>query len=68
MLQDDWLAKMKICGQTERVWAAFVHARGAGDDVGRVEAEQIADKLSLWTQSVFWHYTLWFCLGMVSRR
>lgn len=33
MLQDEWLAKMKICGQTERVWAALVHARGTGDEV-----------------------------------
>jgi hypothetical protein len=37
MLQDEWLAKMKICGQTERVWTALSHARGSGDEVRRGE-------------------------------
>lgn len=32
MLQEEWLAKMKLCGQTERVWAALSDAKGNGAD------------------------------------
>jgi hypothetical protein len=33
-MQDEiWMSKMKICGQTERVWEAFHAVREDGDDV-----------------------------------
>ena len=33
MQEEDWFGKMEICGQTERIWDAFVRARGDGDEV-----------------------------------
>jgi hypothetical protein len=34
-MQDEiWMLKMKICGQTERVWEALYAVREDGDDVG----------------------------------
>lgn len=51
MAHADWLAKMKICGQTEHVWAALVHARGSGDDVSlysmRVADWQVVDAVCI---------------------
>ena len=28
-----WMAKMKVCGQSKRLWEAFLSARGDGDEV-----------------------------------
>jgi hypothetical protein len=33
MRDDQWMEKMKTCGQTERIWEAVFSARGDGDEV-----------------------------------
>jgi hypothetical protein len=51
MQSEEWLSKLNVCGQTERVWAAFQGVRGEGDDVS-LEYRTEADIRS-WMQSVF---------------
>ncbi|ORY32814.1 hypothetical protein BCR39DRAFT_521738 [Naematelia encephala] len=33
MQDDDWLGKMNVCGQVERVWEMLYAARGTGDEI-----------------------------------
>jgi hypothetical protein len=51
MQSEEWMLKLNVCGQTERVWTAFQGVRGEGDDVS-LEYRTEADTRS-WTQSVF---------------
>jgi len=51
MQSEEWISKLRICGQTERVWAAFQGVRGEGDDV-RTSHPDVTDDRS-WMLFVF---------------
>lgn len=42
-LQDpEWIGKMKVCGQAERIWEAFQAARGDGDEASQDPSDLIS--------------------------
>jgi hypothetical protein len=44
MCDESWMEKMKICGQTERIWDAFAAAREGGDDVSLASQPRLTDR------------------------